>query len=183
MYFFIVVDMMLICTQGKAKSVPGWRKLLVKDEDVDISTVRRCGELLIVAACRTSQDVILSKLQESGWMAKVASLLKWAKGIAEIMEQHSATILVGLEHGYDQTSQVQAYIRLIIIHPRDSLCLWCNCCLIRIIAPFADSRHSFKKNGSRLVTNLLSAMAPRPIHRRTSALLSSCSFLTRCTRC
>ena len=78
----------------------------MKDEDVDISTVRRCGELLIIAACRTSQDVILSKLQESGWLSKVASLLKWAKGMAEIMEQHSATILVGLEHGYDQTSQV-----------------------------------------------------------------------------
>lgn len=54
----------------------------------------------------TNQSKFYSLVEESEWINQLSSLLQLSGAVADLMDAQGSSVLVGLEEGWDATSQV-----------------------------------------------------------------------------
>lgn len=59
------------------------------------------------------QDVFRSAVDESGWLQQLSSLLSSATAVVEVLDSQSASAMISLETGWDETPQITSLVQLL----------------------------------------------------------------------
>eukprot|EP00050_Salpingoeca_kvevrii_P010868 m.11020 g.11020 ORF g.11020 m.11020 type:complete len:1832 (-) comp3123_c0_seq1:128-5623(-) len=91
-------------------------EMYVDDENgllMDLAQIKRGADLLSASCLELNDDSFLSDLHSSNWLFQISMLLHWASIVADLIELQSATVLVSLENGTDQATQIVSLAQLL----------------------------------------------------------------------
>eukprot|EP00042_Codosiga_hollandica_P052250 m.660453 g.660453 ORF g.660453 m.660453 type:complete len:1781 (-) comp58452_c0_seq3:40-5382(-) len=94
---------------------PHWKTLAIDTSEFDHSDIRKSGEFLFLATHKASEELMLSKIQQSLWLTQISNLLHWACVAADFLtETNDAVVLLCLESGSDLTPQLSTLIQILV---------------------------------------------------------------------